>query len=164
MAYITAAQLILRYDVRVLGDLSVDDGTRPNAAAVEASDRVEACIDDAAAEIDASIRIGQRYTADEIATLIADGDDLLKRLNADLALGMLYQVRGVGVPDNHAKAIENARNFLVRLKSGEAVLNVDAARNAGVPSSASTPDADRLTMDTVGNSPLFPPLQTRTTP
>ena len=90
--YCSPAEMLSRYDVRLVGDLVQDAGvqdpnpvTNPNLAAM---------LEDASAAIDAAVYVGDRYTPDQMASLSDQAAAFCRRLCTDLALIYLKRRRG----------------------------------------------------------------------
>jgi phage gp36-like protein len=166
MAYATAQQLVDRFDVNLIGDLCTDTNTRVGLSAILTNTRVAACLDDSAAEINRAARQGDRYSAADLAALASNGDTSLIRLNSELALGMLYEARGIGIPEGHYRTISRARTTLESLRSGEQILGVAENIDAGIPSSQTPSTAfrqDSAYMGSAYTGGFFPTPPSRNT-
>ncbi len=127
-SYCTIAQLYERYDKRMVDQLSNDaNTTAPNAG------NVQAAIDDGAADILTATLRGKQYTAIQLDVLVASGDKVLVRLNADIAMRHMARRRGLGVAQGLESAFERSEKFLRQLSGGDRVLNIDANRSGDTP-------------------------------
>lgn len=137
MAYASAADMVVRYDVRTLGDLLTDDGLRQTPAQVAASATLASLLSDASGEIDAALRVGQRYTAANLAALTGNSLALLKRITCQIAMRMIWERRPylnemqeVAREDSQDKS----RRMLEKLRKGEAIFDIADVPDAGLPS------------------------------
>lgn len=137
MAYASAADMIVRYDVRTLGDLLTDDSQRQSPAQVLASDTLTAMLADASGEIDAALRVGQRYTAANLAALTGNSLALLKRITCQIAMRMLWERRPyLNEVQEQARdeSQDKSRRMLEKLRKGEAIFDIADVPDAGLPS------------------------------
>ena len=135
MAFATPADMRARVDFRWLRQLVLDDGTNASEATFDASDRVEAALEDGAGMILAYALQGQRYTAEDLDGLTGSGLGLLVRMNVDLAATLLAEVRQIPSEDI-AKTIPGygrTMQFLTQLQLGNVIFDVAKAARAGVP-------------------------------
>lgn len=135
MAFASAQDLIDRVDVRWLGLLVLDDGTRATEAQVLASDRVAAALEDAAGFILSYALQGGRYTSAMLDALTGASAALLVRLNVDLAAALLAEARQVPLADIEKTIPGYGRTmkFLEQLQLGNVIFDVEEAKNAGTP-------------------------------
>lgn len=146
-AFLTAAELLRRYDVRLVGQYASDSGTPLDAAGVAASTAVSDILADAAEEIAAACRVAGRYTRAYLDGIAADSattvGHLLKRLNADLAFGLLVARRGYGASEfaQLAPRYAPAQILLQQLRDGKRIFDSDSHAAAGLPDSVSAGDA-----------------------
>ncbi len=134
--YATAADLVKRYDIDVVGQLATDDRVRLLRDDVLSHPNVETALEDACGEFDVRCRVGNRYSADDLAALDDHSQSHLKRIVCVIAMSFLFR-RRPGVHSEMAKAIrEEADEWLRRLSTGEDVFGLDADtshRDASVP-------------------------------
>lgn len=113
MSYATPSDMLARYDARRLGDLVNDDGTRATSTALLTDPNLQAALDDASGMLDAAIQRGQKYTVQDIASIVAattssnplyNSYKLLVRLCCDLAYGLLVGRRAYNATDTAAQA------------------------------------------------------------
>jgi phage gp36-like protein len=136
MAFASASDLVKRYDVRRIGQLVYDDGTKASPAQVAADENVQAALDDADGFIRSAVRRGERYSDDDLSGLAGTAQAFLVRLCCDLAYGLLCERRGNLTPDGVPPGYARAMQTLDLLANGERVLEVDAALAAGKPKRA----------------------------
>jgi len=137
--------MVARYDVRTLGDLVVDDGTRVDSTAILTSTVLAAILEDASGEIEASLMQADRYTADELAALTGNSLALLKRLTCKIAMGLLWERRQYLDLEKAEEGMEVSRKILERLRKGEIIFDDAAAKDAGLPE-ATTPSAESIAL------------------
>lgn len=132
MAYATPDNMIERFDVRTLGDLSSDDGTRITASGLKTNAKIVASLSDASGQLEAACLQGERYTIEDLGGLTGDSESFLVRIVCDLALGYLWR-RKFYVEENPARleAVQRADEHLTRLRSGEWVFDVTEVKEAG---------------------------------
>lgn len=162
--YATGAQMIERYDVRLLGDLVSDDDTRVASGSVAESARLVACLADASAQMDRALMAANRYTKAQLDAIKADGDASLIRLCCDLTLGLLFAARGTGPSDGHRRIIDDANDALDMILAGKHALNLDVARTAGLTSAQTPTLVDQGNMGRVTVSPFFPQVEREIVP
>lgn len=140
-AYATAADLLKRYDARILGDLAADDGEQVSAGDLATDPNLAAALEDASGEIEAALLQGKRYSVDQLTALTGNSRAYLIRICCQIAVAKMWERRLYLDSDQQIaaeQAQEQARKALQRLKTGEEVFNVDVAKAAGLPS-VSTP-------------------------
>lgn len=134
-AYVTAEEFIARFDKRIVGDLASVDGVRVTPAALESDERIITVLEDASGEVDAAVKVGNRYTADNLAGLTGNGLQYLKKIVSDIAFYLLIDRRLL----NRVTAEEADRRFTVYrahlkdLRTGLQIFDVEAAKDAGLP-------------------------------
>jgi phage gp36-like protein len=133
MAYATNSDMKVRYDVRRLGELVRDDGTKATAAQLESDTVLAAMITDAESWINAAVLTGKRYTLDDLEALAGTDKAMLTRLTCDLAYGFLVMRRGFTADEvsKMAPGFKLALAALESLKAGEMVFNDEDNINAG---------------------------------
>lgn len=137
MAYATPAELLARYDARVIGDLVGDVNERVDAADLPTDENLLAALDDASGEIEAAVLQGKRYTTADLAALAGNTRFFLVRICCQIAIARLWERRlTLDASEQIAaeQAFEQARKALDRLKRGEEIFDIQAVKDAGVPS------------------------------
>jgi hypothetical protein len=133
----TPAEFIKRFDVRMLGDLVGDAGVRVAHSELLDHPNLQLAIDDAWGEILAALLMSKRYSEADVAALGDESAAYLTRINCQIALGNLWERRGWTQDDSraagHAAAADRARKELDQLRTGQKVLNIEAAQDAGLP-------------------------------
>lgn len=139
-AYATPADMITRYDVRVLGDLVSDTGTRVASGSLSANAVLLAVLEDASGEIDSACLQAKRYTSADLAALTGNSAAHLKRITCTIAFGLLWERRPWSDDDDSGReeAQKRARQQLDMLRKGITVFDVEEAKDAGLPAVEST--------------------------
>lgn len=140
-AYATPADLITRYDARVVGDLVSDSGIKVNRQDLQDHAVLLAILLDASGEIDAAILQAKRYTAAQLAALTGNSLNHLKRLTCTIAFGLLWERRPWADEDDSGReeAQKRARQALESLRKGITIFDVEDAKDAGLPDSYEPP-------------------------
>lgn len=154
--YATIAQFSARYDIRRLGDLVNDDGTRTENLTDNAI--LNAILQDATAIIKAAAQAKGAYSDAQMAELFAAADSLLIRLTCDVAIALVYRRRAKTMPDAVEGAYAEATEMLDALRNGSAVFGLAGAKAAGVQSPYRPTDTQSKANWPLANSPLFPPF------
>lgn len=130
--------LVLRYDVRRLGDLILDDDTRAEPGAISGHPVVQAMLSDATGLINSALLAGDRYSLIDInifGTALSEASkNLLKRMCCDLAYGLLLARRGYSATDTSAMAPRymEAKELLEQLKQGDRIFDLLTTKAAGL--------------------------------
>lgn len=138
MAYATPAQLLERYDARVVGDLVSDNGVQVKKPDLLTNTNLQAALDDASGEIDASVLQANRYTTAQLTALTGNSAKHLVRLCCAIAIGLLWERRQVSDDEDEAQretAQKRARQALDALRKGQTIFDVEVAKDAGLPHS-----------------------------
>jgi phage gp36-like protein len=133
MTYATGADLIARYDVDLVGDLSTDDRETQDRDLVASSPRVTVAIEDASGEVEAALLAGGRFTAIQLAGLTGFARSHLKRIVCGLAMAALYQRRPEAADaDMIERLTKDSRDALLALRRGENVFGLPEEIAAGL--------------------------------
>lgn len=134
MAYAEPADLIKRVRPETLRDL-VSDGSVPvTEDELETDVNLLAALDDASGEMDAALRVGNRYTTAALAALTGNSLAYRKRICCDLAFANLLKRNG-----SYAEAEEkgkSAKEALDALRKGLNIFDIEDNAEAGLPESA----------------------------
>lgn len=132
--YITPAQFLARADVRLVGDLCSDTGTRVTPSALPSDPNLAAAIMDACGDLEAACLAGHKYEVADL-TLIATGatsasQARMFRLLSRLTLCYLYERRPEKgpVPQTYTIAWEH----LDALADGKQIFGLVEHQDAGV--------------------------------
>jgi phage gp36-like protein len=156
--YASIAQIQTRFDIRTLAGASTDDGS-----GVLNTVNLNDVLQDASAKITSAIRFSSRYTADQVAALIASGDTLLVRLCCNLAYGYLILRRGT-MPESVEGFYTHTLETLDQIRTGKLLLNIPGVGAASTPvvvSNTAAQNANLLPM--ASNDFLGGPSDTRST-
>lgn len=135
MAYAAASDLIARKDVNVLGDLVSDSGARVSSAGLASDTNMAAALDDASGLVDSALLQGKRYSTADLSALTGNSAAYLKRIVCDIAFWLLWDRKpAYGGVEDRAGAREQARQALDDLRTGKHIFDVEAVKEAGLPS------------------------------
>jgi phage gp36-like protein len=132
-AFATPAQLLQRYDYRLIGQLISDTGTAIDAAAILTDPITAQMLEDGSGLIVSYALKGGRYSEADLAALTGNGQAFLERLTCDLAL--YYFVQRRGLPVDKYPQVADAMDWLVKLSEGDLVFPIAANIEAGVAQS-----------------------------
>lgn len=132
MSYASPADLTARFDENTIKDLASDTGEP--VADITNDQKVLAALADASGRIDSALTVSRMYTPVDLAALTGNSLALLKRIVCSLAMAYLIERRpekygGEGV----SAAKKDAEEFIDRLRKGERLFDVEAAKDAGLP-------------------------------
>lgn len=132
MAYATGADLIDRYDVDLIGDLSTDDRETQDRAAVATNGKVLSALEEASGEVDAALLAGGRYSVEQLEGLGSKATAYLKAIVCALAMRSLHERRpGAADKETMERLVSRATDALKKLRSGENVFGLDEHIAAG---------------------------------
>jgi hypothetical protein len=132
-SYCSAARFVRFFDVRTLGDLLSDDGTRLTPAQVLASDELDEILKCASGKVECAAQVAERYRPADLEALLADDGNMASFLAwvvAGLAVEMVFQRRpdvDMKVPSQAAEANE----ILNALAHGERIFGFTETMDAG---------------------------------
>lgn len=124
-SYADGNDLIARYDVDLIGDLSTDQRETPDPSSVTSLPNVVTCLADASGEVDVALQAGGRYTPAQLESLTGNSQNKLKRICCDIAMSLLISRR---VGDQYVELAEKlsktSRAHLQSLQRGENVFGL----------------------------------------
>lgn len=132
-SYATVAQLLERYDARLIGDIVSDDNEQVAAAALPANAKVLASLADASGDIESALLVARRYSAAELAGLTGHAQMHLIRMTCDIAMSYLLRRRVGTEPEKLAAFLDLAERHLEKLRKGINVFGLDDQMDAGLP-------------------------------
>lgn len=133
-SYAAPSDLIVRFDVRTIQDLASDTGTEVDADDLPTDTNVLAALSDASGRMDAAVLVGKLYTTTQLEALTGNSLALLKRICCELAMAFLIQRRPERYGAETLKAARDAsEEYLDRLRNGERLFDIEAAKDAGLP-------------------------------
>lgn len=138
-AFATAADMITRYDVRLLGDLCADDGSRVTEAALKSTTSpnpiMAAALDSASGKVKAAVLRAGRYTVMQLEALTGESQAYLVDLTCQIAFWMLWRRRPYS--EAYDSQLKNAKEAydesLESLRTGDEIFEVDVVIEAGKP-------------------------------
>lgn len=136
MSYASPQDFIDRMDVRRLGDLGLDTGTRATPTQLLTNTRLQDSLDDASGMIDATLLRAGRYQPKDLTTLTGTtsfGNKLLIRITVNIAYGLLLEARGYSEEEQGSMApgFTKALAYLDRLENGEWIFGIPPVIDAG---------------------------------
>lgn len=152
----TADDMKTRFDVRVLGELVVDDKSRVAAALLNSQPRLLAALCDATGAIASALRTAGNYTDDKLSELRIARDGRLIRLCCDLAIGYLYRARGGNMPGPIQQTFDLAQEELDLIRVGKHTLTSDENVEAGKPATFAVPYSTIQSQGRLSGLPIFP--------
>lgn len=163
MSYATPADLLVRYDARLLGDLVQDANVRLTSAQLLTDANVIAALLDASGLIESACFVGQRYTSANLNGLTGNSLGLIKRLTCDFAFAFLRMRRGYDY--EQFPLVKESYKLLDRLRLGERVFDVAEVEAKGNPTSNVISLATILAQNKVSTQfhffPLIYPISTQ---
>jgi len=163
-SFVTVQQLLDRYDRRTVAQLLSDDNEQVPTADLVTNQKLLAILQDATGEFRSALTVGFQYADDDLDALALERNPVIVRLISALAMGYLYERRGIGVPDATDKTIRWAREQLVELQKGRKVLDVVANKIAQNPTPVMRTQEERVLGQSWSTSPIFRPLPSQTVP
>jgi len=118
---VTGADLIARYDVETIGELATDDRTRLLRNEIPTHTNVLKALKAAQGETLARIRVGNRYSSEDLDKLDEYSLEHFKTVVCVIAMSRLFR-RRPGIHAEMAKLVrEEADGWLTRISKGEEV-------------------------------------------
>lgn len=132
-AYATGEDLIIRYDIDLVGDLSTDERESQDRDNIPTSPRVLAALADASGEVEVALLAGGQYTVEQLQSLAGNSRNHLVQIVCGLAMAALYRRRPEAVDKEHIDSItRDAREAIKALRRGENVFGIQTAIDASV--------------------------------
>lgn len=122
MPYATPAEMLQRYDARLLGDLASDTGTAVDPGDLPANANLLAVLIDASGSVDAAVYVGNRYTPAQMASLSTTAAAFVRRLTCDFALIFLKRRRGRFDAEKDGPLLKEVNESLAALRDGKDLL------------------------------------------
>lgn len=150
-AYVTATEFIARYDKRLLGDLASVDGVRVTSSALSSDTRITTALEDASGEVDAAVKIANRYTATDLSGLTGNGLQYLKKIVCDIAFYLLIDRRALNnvMREEADRRFKVYRAHLEDLRQGKQIFDVEAAKEAGLPNTGGPTSVEANNLNTM---------------
>ena len=163
MPYATGADLVLRFDHDLVGDLATDDRETQTRANVIDHPVVLMALLEAEGQINAALRYGNKYKAGDLEGLTGSGLEYLKGLVCDLTMSRLFNRRPESCPENADAIRDRAMLLIDKLRGGENIFDLPANIDATLidHSGPNALDLDARADMTTRMGPYFPPPVTR---
>ncbi len=165
-AFATAQDMIDRYDVRTLGDLVTDDGTRVAEASLPDNDKLAKALQAATGKVLAACLRANRYTKAQLLALSGESRDYLIDITCAIAFWNLWRRKPyTDLKDQQGQAKQEADEALEMLRSGDHIFDVSETREAGIPqidtiSRATIANDWELVADVARNGRFYPRRRT----
>lgn len=130
MPYATPADMLQRYDARLVGDLVRDDGVPESPDSLPSNAVLLAVLQDASAAVDAVVVVGRRYTPVQMASLSETAAAFVRRVVCDLALIYLKRRRGRFDQERDGALLDEVNAVLKSLRDGEDLLQLNPFNDA----------------------------------
>jgi phage gp36-like protein len=132
-AYATGDDLVIRYDIDLVGDLSTDERESMDRDEVASSPRVAAALGDASGEVEVALLAGGRYSVEQLQGLSGNALNHLKQIVCGLAMAALYRRRPESADREFIESItKNARDAIQALRRGENIFGLQEVIDAGI--------------------------------
>lgn len=116
---VTAADMLARFDFRMLLRLCFDDDAAHDEADLAQSPILKAALRDACGEFRAALSVAGMYDSEQLERLSEDSLSLAKRIICELAASFLYSRRGGEARETIKELRSSAEEYLDRLRKGE---------------------------------------------
>ena len=121
---VTAADMLARFDFRMLLRLCFDDDAAHDETALAQSPILNAALGDACGEFRAAISVAGMYDEDQLERLTDDSLSLAKRIICEMAASFLYSRRGGEARETVKELRASAEEYLDRLRKGERLFSL----------------------------------------
>ena len=121
---VTAADMLARFDFRMLLRLCFDDDAVHDETALAQSPILNAALGDACGEFRAAISVAGMYDEDQLERLTDDSLSLAKRIVCEMAASFLYSRRGGEARETVKELRASAEEYLDRLRKGERLFSL----------------------------------------
>lgn len=126
--------MINRYDVRTLGDLCSDTGTRISSTDLLTSPKMLTNLSEASGKLMAAIKKGGRYTQTQLDALTGDSLEYLKGLECRICFYLLWRIKPYTNREAQSRTTiyeTDYRDAIRLLASGEDIFPTDEHVDAG---------------------------------
>jgi hypothetical protein len=158
---LTNAELLERFDYRLIDQQLSDNNTVIGSAALASSTQLSEIITDAEGLVLSALYTAYKYTSDNMTNLDSDSAHVLKRIIADIAFIYICSRRGYDYK-NKMPLVEDSYKQLQRLRNGERVLNFPSNLEAGNTFNESVSFVNQAIAGLVTTSTRYFPLPTYT--
>ncbi len=129
MAAAAPSDMTTYFDARVLGDLLSDTGVAIAEDALAANSRLLALLQGAEGRVLSALTVAEQYSPADLAALTGADLQLLKEMECYLAFSKLLGRRpGSEYRETYQEVVNEANEFLDRLRQGERVFSQAAAQ------------------------------------
>ncbi len=132
MARLSVSDLLARVDAQIIADLVTDDDPqtlqreRPTVAELEDNDALAALLLDADGAIEVAMKVGKRYSADQLDDLSGASLSHYKRIAATIVAALAFERRAEKVNQEIAeKYREKADKYILDLQAGKNIFGLD---------------------------------------
>lgn len=132
-AFATPADMLVRYDVRTLGDLCSDGRGRIQEAELASNSILTALLNEATGQVKAAVLRGDRYKVEDLDALTGESKAYLSGLTCRIAFWLLWQRKPYTDEQQRLEAKKGSDESLELLQNGSHVFEIDTAIDAGVP-------------------------------
>jgi hypothetical protein len=129
-SYASQDDMIVRFDVRTLGDLLADNNVRLTSSQVQNSTVLAELLLQASGELETACIAGQRYLPADLSALRGASQSKLKGIVCSLAFQALMD-RRPNIIAQEPKAIGKAFELLNQLRQGERIFSLVESEQAG---------------------------------
>lgn len=132
-SFATPSDMIARYDVRTLGDLSSDTGERTTEAHLATNTKLLTCLASASGRVIASTLRAKKYTIDDLNALTGESLSYLVDITCRVAFWLLWQRKPYVDNQQRMEAKKEYEETLQMLQTGAQIFDVEAVKDAGIP-------------------------------
>ena len=153
--YMSVSDVLSFKDVRMVGDLVRDDGTRATPLELQTDSNLSACMMAACGELEASLLAGNRYQPSDLLSLNGNSLSFLKSILSDETEYKLYSRRGISPPEYVKTSHETFTKTLDAIRNGAKILAFQETQQAGLPKDEFMTFNDMLNTNMVTNYTRF---------
>ena len=129
MAYADADDLASFFDERIIADLVSDSGDPDDSW--NANPKLATLLAAASGRVEAACTVANHYLVADLAALTGNSLSILKDITCTLTMAMLIRRRQGRYVEEYKEKIQEAEEYLDRLRKGERVFGVSANQGAG---------------------------------
>jgi len=131
-AYATGDDLILRYDVDLVGDLATDNRRSLDREEIPSHAVVISALSEASGQVNSAMIVGGAYTPSQLSSLTGIDRDYLAGLVCDLAMLRLFMRRPEATPSYADDLRNRVAELLEALRRGRNIFNLPATVDATI--------------------------------
>ncbi len=153
VSYISPDEFLSRFDSNLVGELVSDQNLQVNSTDLSTNPVLLTILADVSGMLESAACVGKRYGSEDLTAMATSGTvsgQYLKRVCANLAIGMLRQRRGMIESDEKGGPYIQALEALDKLRNGERIFTFAETEEAGLPSNVtlSPEEIERLNLFT----------------